>query len=287
MRSAGISLKYFGPLQAPAVPAETLREFVFEIPTHPEPETGRHSRTPVDVIGAFVNGLPIYNHFEALSWNGANLWHYDAVAHNDNGALTAPRDTRDPSSPILAAAGLLLEQLARNGSRHSPLIGFALDGYPVYGPWAYADAAGALRRMSSSYRLRSLTRRHDLPDGTKLMPEQFGPDVSPSDPLGTFAEDYAFVPGSGDLDESNGRFAKTPEYPNGTYAYFLTTDPGGKLAFPYLIGPRFYGRVQAGAEEPWSRIAQHRLDLSASSPQIEAGSSHSFPPRSARRLRRS
>ena len=88
--------------------------------------------------------------------------------------------------------------------------------------------------------MRSITRRHEFPDGTKLTPEQYGPDVSPTDPLGTFAEDYEYVKGSGDLDEFNGRFTKTSEYPQGTYAYFLTTDSEGKLAYPYLIGPRYY-----------------------------------------------
>ncbi len=42
------------------------------------------------------------------------------------------------------------------------------------------------------------------------------------------------MPGSGTLDEYNGRFTRTPEYPEGTYAYFLT-------AWPYLIGPRYAG----------------------------------------------
>jgi hypothetical protein len=276
VRSAGVSLKYFGPLQEPPVPSENLREFVFKIPLHPQPETGRHARVPVDVIGAFANGLPIYNHFEALSWNGANLWHYDAVAYNDNGALTAGGHPRaELTHP--AAAGLL-EQLVGSGSRHSPLIGFALDGYPVYGPWACAnaDGSGGLRRMQSSYRLRSITRRHDWPDGTRLTPEQYGPDVSANDPLGTFVEDYEYVRGSGDLDEFNGRFTKTPEYPDGAYAYFLTTEADGRLAFPYLIGPRFYGRLPDTAEQEWYPLASKRIDLRASVPQIEAGQSARF-----------
>jgi hypothetical protein len=254
VRSAGISLRYFGPLQPPPIPSETPREFVFKIPIHPEPETRHHARVPIDVIGTFVNGLPIYNHFEALSFDGANLWHYDAVNYNP------------------APAGLL-EQLVRDGSRHSPLIGFALDGYPVYGPWAYAntDGTGGLRRMHSSYRLRSIQRRHDWPDGTCLTPEQYGPDVTANDPLGTFAEDYEYAAGSGDLDEFNGRLTKTPEYPDGTYAYFLTTDAEGRLAFPYLIGPRFYGRVPKADAQRWFAIASKRLDLSASEPRIEAG----------------
>ena len=52
---------------------------------------------------------------------------------------------------------------------------------------------------------------------------------------------------NGDLDEHNGRFCVTPEYPNGTYAYFATINPtknesSGAFAkfrapaFPYLIG---------------------------------------------------
>jgi hypothetical protein len=226
---------------------------------------------PIEVIGAFANGLPIYNHFEALSWNGANLWHYDAVALNDNGSLTASGHPRagltHPATPGL------LEQLVESGSRHSPLIGFALDGYPIYGPWAYANAddTGGLRRMRSSYQLRSIVRRHDWPDGTRLTPEQYGPDVSANDPLGTFVEDYEYVRGSGDLDEFNGRFTRTPEYPNGTYAYFLTTDAAGRLAYPYLIGPRFFGRAPAQDAQEWYPVSSKRIRLSANQPRIEAG----------------
>jgi hypothetical protein len=157
-------------------------------------------------------------------------------------------------------------------SRHSPLIGFALDGYPVYGPWGYVNAAGGeLRRMRSSYRLRGIVRRHDWPDGTQLTPEQFGPDVSAADPLGTFAEDYEYAAGSGDLDEFNGRFTVTPEYPQGTYAYFLSTDSAERLAYPYLIGPRFFGRGPARNAAECVTLAQRRLELKASQQRLRAG----------------
>ena len=273
IRSAGVSLKYFGPLQLAPIPSETAREFLFCIPLHPHQETGRHSRVPADMIGVFLNGLPIYNYVEALSWNGANLWHYDAVAGNDDGSFTAAGVPRvELTHP--APAGLL-EQLIPNSVRHSPLIGFALDGYPVYGPWAYAnaDGSGELRRMRSSYRLRTVATRHDWSDGIRLTPEQYGPDVTPSDPLGTYSEDYEYVPGTGDLDSYNGRFAITPEYPNGTYAYYLTTDPQGRLAYPYLIGPRYYGHFAAAAESPMAILASGRLTLSANSTSIHAGKS--------------
>ena len=48
---------------------------------------------------------------------------------------------------------------------------------------------------------------------------------------------------SGDLDIHNGRFCKTPEFPNGVYAYFATAeeDINGKLvgAYPYVVGKTF------------------------------------------------
>ena len=36
----------------------------------------------------------------------------------------------------------LLAQLGEDGVAHSPLIGFGFDGYPIYGPHAFANADG-------------------------------------------------------------------------------------------------------------------------------------------------
>ena len=52
-----------------------------------------------------------------------------------------------------------------------------------------------------------------------------------------------WIAGSGDLDVHNGRFAITPEYPDGTYAYFATLDPSGNSFYPYLIGTSYFGVV--------------------------------------------
>ena len=49
----------------------------------------------------------------------------------------------------------------------------------------------------------------------------------------------------GDLDEKNGRFCKTPEYPNGIYCYFATIDSTNKPVYPYLLGKYYHGVVQA------------------------------------------
>ena len=40
-------------------------------------------------------------------------------------------------------------------------------------------------------------------------------------PAGFFVEDYVYT-GNGYLDEHNGRFAITPDYPKGIYAYHAT-----------------------------------------------------------------
>ena len=117
---------------------------------------------------------------------------------------------------------------------HSKIIGFAYDGNPIYGPWGYSNPlnpSSAVSRMTSSYSLMSNRIN--------------GPSTSEY-PLGTFIQDYQYTHRSGSLDENNGRFCVTPEYPNGTYAYFITISDGinatseGVPAFPYVIGENFY-----------------------------------------------
>jgi hypothetical protein len=263
IQSGGISLFYLGLLQTPADHIERIRRFRFRIPRQPAPAKGVHTSLRPDVLGVFVNGLPVYNQFEAASYRGQSLWHFDPIAANDDGTLVAagrPRATLAHN----ASPGLL-ESLIADSSRHSPIIGYAFDGYPIYGPWAFsgADGSGGLRRMRSGYRLRQIKRRTHLPDGTALMPSQFGPDVSDEFPLGTFVEDYESA-AVGDLDQFNGRFAKTPEYPEGTYAYFLTTDAAGRLAFPYLLAQQYYGRISA------DELAEAFRDLNDGTPPPSA-----------------
>ena len=100
---------------------------------------------------------------------------------------------------------------------HSPIIGYAFDGFPIYGAYGFSNTngTGATRTMLTSYRKRNITTRTTLPDGTVLPANQYGPAVSTQYPLGAYIEDYEFVPGLGDLDEYNGRFCVTPEYPSG------------------------------------------------------------------------
>jgi hypothetical protein len=128
---------------------------------------------------------------------------------------------------------------------HSPIIGWAFDGNPIYGPYGYTDATDSskgVRRMRTSYKLKS-----NVVYNIDTNPEPSRIDGPPLAfyPAGTFIQDYEYSFGFGDLDEYNGRFCKTPEYPNGTYAYFTTIDASaaGNPVFPYLIGPYYYSAV--------------------------------------------
>ena len=115
---------------------------------------------------------------------------------------------------------------------HSKIMGICADGYPVYGPYGYATATNAnsgVRRMVSGYTVNN-TR---TPNGTT-------PTVNATYPLGMFVEDWTFTGGS-DLDTHNGRYCVTPEYPNGTYAYFLAFNASMKPTYPYVIGNTYYG----------------------------------------------
>ena len=151
---------------------------------------------------------------------------------------------------------------------HSPILGWVRDGYPVYGPYGYSDATNsgsAVRRMISGFVLRNgsngtpnlaSTGRTTLPAwagrvynrSITLSASEYGPGVSTSYPLGRYLEDNEFRSDVGqvqgvdyDLDEYNGRFCVTPEFPDGTYAYFVSISSNGAPAFPYNIGRAFYG----------------------------------------------
>ncbi len=141
---------------------------------------------------------------------------------------------------------------------HSPILGWAFDGFPIYGPYGYSDskdAKSAVRRMASGYRVRNITERTSLPDwalpihngvSQQLTAAQYGPKISTLYPIGRYLEDHEWVQSVGDLDQYNGRLTVTPEYPQGTYAYFITIDDKGTPAFPYIFSGQFYGTVSGG-----------------------------------------
>jgi len=112
---------------------------------------------------------------------------------------------------------------------HSPILGFAYDGNPIYGPYGFNSTLGGfVRQMKSSYIL-------NLNTNESLRPPLFEP--------GYFVNDFTYN-GSGDLDENNGRFCITPQYPDGTYAYFysISVDAAKRStpSYPYVVANSFY-----------------------------------------------
>ena len=96
-----------------------------------------------------------------------------------------------------------------DSTKHGPLIGFSFDGFPIYGAYGWATGTTNVALMRPSYRLRNITERTTLANGTVLAAAQHGPSLT-QQALGSYAEDFEYVAGSGDLDEHNGRFCITP-----------------------------------------------------------------------------
>lgn len=168
-------------------------------------------------------------------------------------------------------------------TKHSPLIGWANDGLPIYGPYGYAsamDSGSGLRRMTSGFQKRNgtngttnlaVTGRTTLPKwaaevqgkSQTLAANEYGPSttatyqVAPSVTgtytLGIFAEDYEYLGDVGkvqgtdfDLNRQNVRYCVTPEFPGGTYAYFVAIDASGATVFPDIINQEYFGTAPMG-----------------------------------------
>lgn len=179
------------------------------LPLNPT-RTGRFSSIDHMSFGIAVNGVP-FDPFTAEYWqrNRQSGWRYEAISPtvdlglDQNNAHVQPDGTYHYHG---LPTGLIKSW---SPDQHSVRIGFAADGFPIYAVYGYENANDPSSRVTalrSSWRVKSGSRPG-------------GPGGSYD---GTYGEDFEFVPGLGDLDEANGRETVTPEYPQGTYAYFVT-----------------------------------------------------------------
>jgi hypothetical protein len=83
------------------------------------------------------------------------------------------------------------------------VIGFAVDGFPIFGSYFLDPDTGMVRKAESGYTLRAGSR------GTRTNTNPGG------DFDGTYVDDWIFTD-AGDLDECNGMTV------NGQYGYFVT-----------------------------------------------------------------
>jgi len=248
---------------------------IFKFPLNPQENTGTLTETSAGNIGVFIDGVALFDYRDGVSWDsntgapcggpggspctGSLDWNRDAIPaemdgfdcskghpaggnyhhHQNPSAFDLDLNVVSTICTLYDADGLY----AMDSTQHSPLIGYAYDGFPIYGAYGYQneDGTGGIKRIESGYQLRSISVRTHHADGTNV---DDGPAVDATYWLGYFREDYEWVAHPGDeefLDEHNGRFCVTPEYPAGTYAYFCTVDSDWNSAYPYAIGPTFYG----------------------------------------------
>lgn len=244
----------------------------FKMPRNPVQNTGTASATTPGNIGIFINGVALFDYRDDVSWSNAlqalrggplggvgdKVWNRDAVVaersgfdcakghpamgnyhhHQNPSAFNLDLNTVSNVCDLYLADGLY----TIDSTVHAPLIGYAYDGFPIYGAYGYKnlDGTGGIVRMRSGYHLRNITVRTNYANGNDVTD---GPAVSTTYPLGYFREDYEYIQDAASdvLDLHNGRFCVTPEYPQGTYAYFCTVDSNWNSAYPYAVGPTFYG----------------------------------------------
>lgn len=253
------------------------QEAIFKFPLNPQQNNGTLKTTTGGNVAVFINGVALFDYRDGVAWNSttnalcggpgndacpgarnSQVWNRDAVVaerggfdcskghpaggnyhhHQNPSSFNMDLNVLSTVCNLYAADGLY----TMDSTKHSPLIGYAYDGFPIYGAYGYKgiNGEGGIVRIKPSYLLANYAVRTHYPDGTDV---NDGPEVNDTYPLGYFREDYLYTISteSDYLDEHNGRFCVTPEYPEGTYAYFATVDENWNSAYPYVIGPTFYG----------------------------------------------
>jgi hypothetical protein len=297
IRSTGLGSQIMGPWlngRFPNLPTD--QHYIFAIPRHPKIQTGNNFNH-LGEIGMSVDGVRLFDAGDAWSYsseagrdfgpgggggNGDRIWNRDAFLNESRtfDAAYAHQQqwgTYHYHSQPIALRYLLGDHVDFDATtktyhesksaptKHSPIIGWMQDGYPLYGPYGYSNPtnpASGLRRMVSGFAPRNGENGTDnlTQTGRAALPAwavreqsfnaaQVGPAVNQNRPVGYYIEDYAYLGDCGkifgkdfDLDELNGRWCITPEFPNGTYAYFTTIDADGQPIYPYNMGRRYHGQ---------------------------------------------
>ncbi len=318
VRSTGLGSHIMGPwyLNAahttlfPGLPKN--QKALYRIPRTPAVPATK-TRTGLGAIGYFVDGVAMFDSRDGFVWtgsaeagNGTGYWNREAYvnesvtfdpgyAHQENSGTYHYHANPIALRYLLgdhvdyAPATKTYAESTGPVTKHSPILGWVCDGFPVYGPYGYAvsnNAASGVRRMLSGFQLRNGSRGTDnlATAGRSTIPQwavraynvasaQSGPAVSTSYPLGRYMEDNAFLGDLGytmgpdyDLDDYNGRWCVTPEFPGGTYAYFVAIAADSTPVFPYNIGRTFYGTPSGAAATLAEAVTTNFLG-EASAPQ--------------------
>ncbi|MEM9396314.1 MAG: YHYH protein [Pseudomonadota bacterium] len=253
----------------PVCPVGLEREEFFTespSPTDDDCESG------LGTIGLMVNGTAIFNWGDGMSF-GNNVWFNLAPIAEQFDVDICGGHAANGEYHHHFYTSCLAELVGDHGNSHSPIYGYAADGYPVYGPWE-ADGVLAVSGWDTrdygadsseggcgtpGERTCVLVDAYDRSAGVDGNVTQ-GPDVGETVTTlsgnelaatdGYYLEDYFFAGRSASgaqLDEHNG-------HENGDgrgYHYHITLvmDGNGDLqpSFPFTIGPRFYGELPDNA----------------------------------------
>ena len=218
--------------------------------------------TSLGPSGLWVTGAPIFSWSDGRSHGGGGIWRRVAPGAVGDDGFSCAGPAADELTPHVYPECLALH-LGDDSGRHSPVYGFAADGYPVHGPWADLELLAR-----SSWRLRdydtpgSVTgcgepgRRACVladpldPTAGTVPAVAAGPDTDDVAP-GAFFEDYWFDIALDDgsphaLDAFNGH-----THDDFGYHYHITRIQNGDGSFtdvfPYIVGPWFRGELRPGA----------------------------------------
>ncbi len=310
IRTTGLASHMMGPWYLDSSKTQNFPNFpsntatIYRIPRTPV-IPGTKTSTGLGSTGRAVNGVSIFDSRDAFSYvnasgtdatpinglTGDGIWNRDGyfnegVTFDPALAHQAGNNYHYHAQPIglryqlgdhvdyNATTNRYVES-AGTATKHSPILAWAADGLPIYGPYGYSDPtnpASGVRRMISGFVLRdgtqgttAITVRQVLPlwaqriqNKTTLTSAQYGPAVNTTYALGHYIEDFDYrgdlsqtqTTGSTvrdfDLNEQNVRYCVTPEYPSGTWAYFTPINADGTPQYPYTTGRQYYGSPTGG-----------------------------------------
>ena len=326
IRTTGLASHIMGPWYGDAAKTTNFPNFpsntakIYRIPLTPSIPTVK-TLTGLGATGCMVNGVSIFDSRDAFSYvsasnqdatpvnglTGDGVWnrdgyHNEGVTFDPALAHQAGNNYHYHAQPI-AVRYQLGDHVDYNENtncysesttpvvKHSPILGWAADGLPVYGPYGYSDpnlATSGVRRMVSGFVLRNgnynttnltSTGRTTLPAWAariQTVAYKNGPAVNANFALGHFIEDFDYLGDQGytlgvhfDLNEQNVRYCVTPEFPNKTWAYFTTINADGTPAYPYTTGRSYFGSPTGGTVTSISEAVT--LQTSAGPSIVETG----------------
>ena len=187
------------------------QNYTFRVPLKPQAANSPQRRGGW-FFAVALNGVP-FEPGTAETWNNSPSWRYEAGTGFLNLGLDEHNAHVQPNGAYHyhATPRGLVSNLGGDTNKML-LIGWAADGFPLYTSTGHSDpkdAKSSLKKVRSSFQLKQ-GERPGAPSGPGGKYD------------GRFTQDFEYVKDSGDLDDCNGRFGVTPEFPEGIYHYYVT-----------------------------------------------------------------